>query len=414
MSARVPADSNRQTAGAQAKPERIIESRAEALRRARALVPIFLARARNADKDRRVSEDNIEALVTAGLIRIMAPKCFGGSQLGLTALVETVAEIASGCGSTGWIYGVLAGHNWMLSLFPIEAQREVFADCNSLVASIVRLGGDRPKRVAGGYQIQGAGGRFCSGIDYANWIILGVSVQSDDAAPEARYLLVPRAEVEIVDDWFTAGLRGTGSRSLRIRDAFVPEHRSVSIAEMALGLAPGALYHDSPVFRAPFPQVLPFPLAGVPIGIARSALTVFVASHKAKLAGLPDEQIAEQSASFVRIGNAHAEVDSAAALVMSDSLEIDGTVDGSQTSALDRTRYVRDVAYAANQCRTAVNSLYEAGGGSAIYDSHELQRIWRDLNAAAAHNSFMRDRAGTMFGRAVLGLPPSKFDRIGH
>jgi alkylation response protein AidB-like acyl-CoA dehydrogenase len=414
MNAPAHGDANDRTSTVAADPARIIESRAEALRRARALVPVFRARAGAADTERRVSEDNVDALLTAGLFRIMAPKLFGGSQLGLAALVETVAEIASGCGSTGWIYGVLAGHNWMVSLFPVAAQREVFGDEDSLVASVVRLGGERPTRVAGGYLIRDAVGKFCSGIDYATWIILGVGVASGDAAPEARYLLVRKDAVEVVDDWFTSGLRGTGSRSLRIREAFVPEHRSVAIADMARGVAPGSLYHDVPVFRAPFPQVLPFPLAGVPIGIARSALAVSVAGQREKLSGWPDEQIAEQSAYFVRISDAYADVDSAAALVTGDCREIDGTEDGAQISALDRARYVRDVAYAAHQCRRAVNSLYEAGGGSAIYDSSELQRIWRDVNAAAAHNSFMRDRAGGMFGRAVLGLPPSKLDRIGH
>ena len=55
-----------------------------------------------------------------------------------------------------------------------------------------------------------------------------------------------------------------------------------------------------------------------------------------------------------------------------------------------------------------------ASGGSGIFDSRELQRVWRDINAAAAHNSFVRERAGGMYGRAILGLPPSKFDRIGQ
>ena len=90
------------------------------------------------------------------------------------------------------------------------------------------------------------------------------------------------------------------------------------------------------------------------------------------------------------------------------------SLDGSRISTLDRARYVRNAAYSANKCRYAVTSLFEASGGSAIYDSFELQRIWRDVNAAAAHNAFMRDKHDPAFGRALLGLPASKFDRIGH
>jgi 3-hydroxy-9,10-secoandrosta-1,3,5(10)-triene-9,17-dione monooxygenase len=75
---------------------------------------------------------------------------------------------------------------------------------------------------------------------------------------------------------------------------------------------------------------------------------------------------------------------------------------------------MRDIAYAVNKCRHAINSLYEAGGGCAIYVSVDLQRIWRDMNSAAAHNAFMRDKVDTAFGRAALGMPPSKFDALVH
>lgn len=393
--------------------DRVIANRDDGIGRARALVSALRDRAAQADEARSVPAENVRALNAAGLFRIASPKAFGGSQLGFGALVETAAIIASGCGSTGWIYGVLAGHNWMVSLFPEEAQREVFGSPDSLVASVVRFGGNRPARVPGGYRIQGGAGKFCSGIDHADWVMLGVGVETG-GVPEARYLLVPKAEVEVVDDWFTSGLRGTGSRSLRVRDAFVPEHRSVAIADMARGTAPGALYHDAAQFRAPFPQSLPLPLAGIPIGIARAALEAFTAAYKKKIGAWADEHVAEQSAAFMRLGEAYAEVDGAEALLLATCTEIDALADGTGMPMLDRARHVRNIAHAAHRCRTAVNSLFEASGGSAIYDSYELQRLWRDINAAAAHNSFVRERAATNFGRAALGLPPSKFDKIGH
>ena len=171
---------------------------------------------------------------------------FGGSQLGIAPLIQTVATIASGCGSTGWVYAVLSGHNWAVGLFPVEAQREVFSDPDALVASIVRLGGKAPKQVADGYLFEGAAGKFCSGIEHAKWIMVGASVADASTAPEPRYFLIPKSEIEIVDDWYTAGLRGTRSCSLRIKHAFVPDHRSVSIAEIAPGTAPGIKFHDSP------------------------------------------------------------------------------------------------------------------------------------------------------------------------
>src|SRR5204863_9022270 len=66
------------------------------------------------------------------------------------------------------------------------------------------------------------------------------------------YLLVPLAETEIVDDWQVLGLAGTGSKSLVLRDVFIPEHRCVMVADLFSGDTPGAQVHpEYPVLRAP-------------------------------------------------------------------------------------------------------------------------------------------------------------------
>jgi 3-hydroxy-9,10-secoandrosta-1,3,5(10)-triene-9,17-dione monooxygenase len=393
---------------------RVLSGAADAVDRARGLVERLRARAAKVDAERRIADETIAEINTTGLFRISAPRMFGGSQLGIAPLVQTVAVIASGCGSTGWVYAVLSGHNWAVALFPAEAQCEVFSDPDALVASIVRLGGNAPRRVADGYLFEGAVGKYCSGIEHAKWVMVGAEAADHAGHPEPRYFLVPRSEIEVIDDWFTVGLRGTRSSSLRVKRSFVPDHRSVSIPDIARGTAPGIKLHDSPVYRAPFPQILPMPLAGVPLGLAQAALDAYLASFRGKLKDFPDERIAEQSAVFARISDVHAEAEAATGLVLKVAAEIDAAQDGSKTSPLDRARYVRNAAFAANRCRHAVASLFEASGGSGIYDTFELQRIWRDVNSAAAHNAFMRDKLDPAFGRALLGLPPSKFERIGH
>jgi alkylation response protein AidB-like acyl-CoA dehydrogenase len=392
---------------------RVLAGLPDALAKANGLVERLRARAAEVDTKRHIPDASIAEINDTGLFRISAPRMFGGSQLGIAPLVRAVATIASGCGSTGWVYAVLSGHNWAVGLFPDEAQREVYSDPDALVASIVRLGGNA-KPVADGYLFENAVGKFCSGIEHAKWVMVGSSVVRDSENPEPRYFLIPKSDVEVVDDWHTAGLRGTRSNSLRIKRALVPAHRSVSIPEILAGTAPGIKLHDSPVYRAPFPQILPFPLAGVPLGLAQAALHAFVGGYRDKLKNFVSEQVAEQSAVLARISDVDADVAAASALIFRDTEDIDATPDGSKTPDLDRARYVRNAAYGANKCRYAVTRLFEASGGSGIYDTFALQRIWRDANAAAAHNAFMRDKYDPAFGRALLGLPPSKFDRIGH
>src|SRR5579871_2054249 len=175
----------------------------EAVARARALAPGFRARAPESEALRQLPRASVEELFTAGLFDIALPQRWGGPELGPDVWLNVIAEIAAACGSTGWVFGVLLGHVWLVSQFPLEAQREVFETPNTLVASLIRLGGS-VERVAGGYRWRGASGRFCSGVDYADWVVVGGGVQStsNDGAAERRWFLIPRSDFAIEDDWF--------------------------------------------------------------------------------------------------------------------------------------------------------------------------------------------------------------------
>src|SRR5579864_6134763 len=211
----------------------------QAVARAQALAPGFRARAAQTEALRQLPPATIEELLDSGLFQIALPRRWGGSELGPEVWVDVIGEIAAACGSTGWVYGVLLGHVWLISQFPLEAQQEVFENPNTLIASLIRLGGS-VERVPGGYRWHGASGRFCSGIDHSEWVVVGGAVQSDDnAAAERRWFLIPRSDLVIDDDWFTTGLKGTGSKSIRVADAFVPEYRSIPQAELESGDSPG-------------------------------------------------------------------------------------------------------------------------------------------------------------------------------
>jgi 3-hydroxy-9,10-secoandrosta-1,3,5(10)-triene-9,17-dione monooxygenase len=378
------------------------ETLASCLHRAGELVPVIKARAARTESERCVPEETIAELLDAGLFEVLKPRTFGGYELGVAALVEITTTLGAACGSTGWVYGVLAGHGWLVNLFPIEAQREVLADPRSLTATVFRLNG-QATRVDGGYRITNATGRFCSGIDHASWVILGNSVVDESGSPEPRFFVVPRGDIEIVDDWFSLGLRGTGSRSIEIADAFVPEHRSVTVEALSKGLSPGAEFHRTPLHRTPFQLVAPFPIIGAPLGIARGAVDVFANGLKPWLEQSTDVELAGKAATYTRLARASAEIDAAHALVHADASYIDAMT--SAPSALDRARIPRGWAYAAQTARAAVSDLFAAAGGSATFDDSEIQRHWRDVNSASQHYAFVWDNAMSDYGRVLLGLP---------
>ncbi|MGH8205727.1 MAG: acyl-CoA dehydrogenase family protein [Steroidobacteraceae bacterium] len=380
-------------------------TRAEALAAAAAVAERARARARQTEADRLVPSETIAELEAAGLFGIVTPRSLGGAELGFAALVAVTAELAAACGSTGWVYGVLAGHSWLLNLFPIEAQREVFASPRALSATVFRLAG-KVEAVAGGFRLTDAEGRFCSGVDHAGWVIVGCPVIGA-GSPDPHFFVIPRSEFEIVDDWFTAGMRGTGSRSIRLRECFIPAHRAVRVQDMANGTSPGARHHDRPIYRIPFQDVSPFSLVGAPLGMAHAAVRAFAESLKSSVQRMPEDQVSGQAATFARIARASAEIDAAYALTIADAERLDALAAADANSPLARARVLRNWAWAAQTARHAVNQLFEASGGSGIYDSSELQRIWRDVNSAAQHFAFTWDSAMNNFGRVLIGLPSS-------
>ena len=144
--------------------------------------------------------------------------------------------------------------------------------------------------------------------------MVGNAVIRPDASPEPRFLLIPKSDVEIVDDWHTVGMRGTGSRSIRIRDAFIPERRSILAADMGRGTTPGAKLHaNAPIYSLPFPVAQPFSLIGAPLGMAKGAVDVVADTLAKKFGAYSPEQAGEQGAAFSRLSRAAAEVDAATA-----------------------------------------------------------------------------------------------------
>ncbi len=364
----------------------------EALQRARELAPRFQARAEQTESQRHVPAESIAELVESGLFGLAVPRRWGGSELGFESWIAVTAEVAAACGSTGWVYGVLLGHDYLVGSLPEKAQQEVFGNGRTLVASLFRLGGS-VVRVDGGYEWRDGRGRFCSGVDHATWVIVRGSVEQPDGSREMRYFLLHRDDFEIDDDWHTIGLRGTGSKSIVLKPAvFIPEHRT-----MPMDPSRARLFNLS--------------LHGAPLGIARGAYQCFEERLADRFTGQP-EQLATETPGFVRMAKAGADIDAAYALVMQSATRL--AADPSEAdSDLAWARQVRDAAYAVHQCQQAVNSLFEASGGSAVYETGPFQRYWRDMNAAASHFVHYWEPAAVNFGLAAmkdLAQPKAKSD----
>jgi alkylation response protein AidB-like acyl-CoA dehydrogenase len=371
---------------------------AEALERAERLAGPLRERTRRTDALRRLPDETIADLFASGLFNLATPRTWGGCELGPETWIEVTARLAAACGSTGWVYGVLLGHMWLVSQFPVEAQAEIFGRPDVLVASLVRLGGAAPERVAGGFRLRGAAGRLCSGVDHAQWVVVGSHVTSADGdAPRARWFLIPIADVRVVDDWFSVGLQGTGSKSIEVADAFIPDYRSIAQSALNDGTAPGRSVHSGALYRLPG-STWAFPLPATCLGIAQEAVRVTRDGFRAR----SEQHLGDQSALLATFGAAASEIDLAYQVLLRRASRLMQSANGADDS-LESATHRRDIAFAVQRARRAVNQLMELSGGSGLYTAAIIERLWRDCNASAAHASFGWDTTMAAYGRALIG-----------
>lgn len=379
----------------------MIGSYAEAIERARALKPKLRERVAEAERLRRLPSENVADILESGLYGLMTPKRFGGSEVGPEAMIDVTIELASACPSTGWVHMLWTAHMWMLAQFPLQSQQELWSNPNSLASSVVNTVGD-VVAVDGGFRWTGKG-FFSSGVDHCNWLTAAVPIKrsdtGDDASTEMRWLLIPREDFEIVDDWFTVGLKGTGSKTIVLNDVFVPEYRTIEGKDVEAGAAPGQQVNTNPMYCAISWANFTAAMAAPALGAARGFLEAFQARLRSKSSNIDDGL----TTNFARYAQAAAMVDSVHAVTLQNA-ERYARVPAREVGQDVRARCRRDQAFTAQTARKAVNFLYEEGGGSGLYESSDLQRLWRDTNAAAAHRGLTADWLYAGWAKTILGV----------
>jgi len=392
-----------------ATPPTVRPDAAALLERARAIADVARERARQTETDRRVAADMVACMRAADLFRVMQPKVHGGYEYGFDVFSEIVAAIARGCGSTGWVYGLLASHQWLIACFPEEAQDDVWRDAEALVAGTYAPVG-QAVATDGGYLLSGAGS-FCSGCDNAQWQLLGGMIPQPQGAPHPGLFLIPAADCTIDDNWHTMGLAGTGSKSIVVKDAFVPAHRTVAFATLADASAPGMRGHANPLYRQSFLAVLPITIVAPVLGMAQGALADFLdmaalRTTRGAVSG-GNRRMAELTTVQMRVAQASGLIDAARLLMARDLSEAYETAARGEAISIDmRLRNRRDQAFCVKLLTEAIDGLFLAAGGQGLHLEMPLQRAWRDAHAAASHISLNWDSTGSMYGQHLLGLEP--------
>jgi 3-hydroxy-9,10-secoandrosta-1,3,5(10)-triene-9,17-dione monooxygenase len=377
----------------------------------RALVPAIRSRAAGCESLRRLPDETFVEYQKSGLLRALQPNGWGGFELSPLTFFQAVTAVAAACPSSAWFLSVVGIHNWQLGLFPEQAQRDVWGKDTSVLISSSYAPTGKVERVDGGFRLSGRWS-FSSGCDHCQWVFLGGVAPNGGPLPDMRTFLVPRSDYEIIDNWRVTGLSGTGSKDIVVKGAFVPEHHTHRFADAYLLRNPGQSVNTGPIFRLPFGCVFAFCIAVPAIGAARGALDSYRTYMQKKVAAYDGSKVADDPFAQRRLSEAAVEIDAAEAEVRATWERMCALAETGEAIPLElRARARWSAANIVLRGVRAVDLLFEASGGRALFLDNPIQRYFRDVHAMRAHALNNPDRASQIFGFSELhpGTPPPDF-----
>ena len=378
----------------------------EVLERVRELLPGFAERARAAEDDRRLPEETVGELVSAGALRLLQPERYGCAESDPARFYEVVREVSAVCGSTGWVLSVLGVHPWHVGLFPAEAQDEVWGgDPDALICSSYAPVG-RLTSVDGGYLLSGRWS-FASGCDHVSWALLGGLIVGEGGRPlDFLSALVPLADFQVLDVWDSVGLRGTGSNDVVVDGAFVPAHRVVRNYDVAELRGPGRAINSGPLYALPFGAVFSMAVTAPIIGIAAGGYEAFLSAMRDRVRlSLGGGRFVEDQNAQVAVARAGSEIDAAVLQVERNLSELfDNAVRGIEIPWETRLRARRDQVRATERAVSAIDLLFQSAGGNSLRRGNLIERAWRDAHAGGMHVANDAQRALAVYGKGAFGL----------
>ncbi|NYD59197.1 3-hydroxy-9,10-secoandrosta-1,3,5(10)-triene-9,17-dione monooxygenase [Nocardioides marinisabuli] len=371
----------------------------------RDLLPGLRERADEAERLRVVPDANIKELEETGFFKLLQPRRFDGHEADPVDFYTAVRDIASACGSTGWVSSVVGVHPWQVALFADEAQQAVWGEDTSTRLSSSYAPTGKAVVTEGGYRLSGKWS-FSSGADHCSWVLLGGLVfDGDGNVVDFKTFMVPRSDYAINDVWHMVGLAGTGSNDIVVEDVFVPEAFTLSMGETGSCRGPGQAQNTSDLYKLPFHSIFTGTITTPIIGMAMGAYAEHVEMQQQRSrAAYLGEKASKDPFAMVRIARASSEIDAAWALLVGNIREEQAHVArGEQIPLRLRLKVRRDQVIGSQRAIDAIDELFEASGGRALTQGTYLQRAWRDAHAGRVHAANDPERALQMFGAHEFG-----------
>ena len=385
-----------------------IPTREELTKAAADLIPKLRERAEEAEDLRMMPDETIEDIKKAGIHKMFTPKRYGGFEMDWGTQVDVARELGKGCASTSWMSSVVMSHSWNLGRFPAEAQEEFWPSCPDAIIATAFAGGGEMKKTEGGYILNGLW-RFASGVDHSDCSIVAGQYKNTRSKSgtvlDYRMALIMPDQYEIVDTWHAEGLKGTGSKDIKVVDTFVPEHRTVKALELGGNNPPGSELHESYIYRVEMGMYFNTLLSGPILGATHGVLLEYLEQTRSRFGSMFGERVSEQASVQQKIGASYEELRTSDLIIddLCNYLHEQGQA-GNSILGDDRLKIRRETAMAAQLCLKSGTRLSGMMGVTAQTGRNPAQRMFRDLRTMSTHGAIHWDNATTPTGSYLLGI----------
>ncbi len=365
------------------------------------------------DKLMRLSDASAKRLRDAGVMRMLAPKEYGGYESHPREFAETAMGIGAMDGAAGWVTGIVGVHPWELAFFDRKAQDEVWGEDNDMwmASPYAPMGVATP--TDGGFILNGRWS-FSSGTDHCGWIMIGAALGDAEGKrvmpPTMLHVLLPRSDYEIdPDSWDVVGLRGTGSKDLIVKNAFIPDYRTLRAEKVMNGMAAKEFGREQTLYNFPFSCIFPLGITSSLIGIAEGALACHLDAQRDRVT-VTGTAIKEDPYVLFAIGEAAAEIAASRAAVLETVDRFWDLTEKKQEVTFEmRAIGRRTQTAAAWRAVRAVDEIFARSGGGALHVKFPMQRFWRDAHAGLSHavhvpGSIFHSSALTQLGGEPQGI----------
>jgi len=387
--------------------QRALKAGEKFLKAVDAILPVLRAGCQQSERESRVPDISVNAMIEAGVFRSFTPMRYGGLELSPATFFEGLMRIAQCDSSAAWIAGQINCHALEIAAMDPKMQQDFWGVCGPdarASSSYAPIG--KAKQVEGGYVLDG-NWTFSSGVDFAHYVLLGGG---------ERNFLVPIGDL-IVDhnSWDVQGLRGTGSKTVTANNIFVPSHRVHELTDVVYDNNAGYEASHTPLYRGVSWMTVFYSTAtNTVIGTALEGVNVFTEQSRNRHTQMgTGSRFAENPFLHLKLADALTRVKDIRDRHLSNWRHIfDQACKGEPISHLDRLRVRFESADSIASCFDVLNDIWPMVGAVASQTWNPMQLIFRNLMAARTHGTAGKELAATAYSKALLGLPPPEFKTI--